>query len=128
MEQGSAARTAVFSAGDYSWNNRGFDNNASWEASFRALFPGRTELQNAYRFLAPYLSKNDPTALNTAIEAYKRDPKNDQLTALMTQIVDNCNVLTTMEHSKVTSDSLLYVDIRPWVLRLRAWQLPQRAS
>lgn len=120
MEQGSAARTAVFSAGDYSWNNRGFDNNASWEASFRALFPGRTELQNAYRFLAPYLSKNDPTALNTAIEAYKRDPKNDQLTALMTQIVDNCNVLTTMEHSKVTSDSLLYVDIRPWVLRLRA--------
>lgn len=25
-----------------------------------------------------------------------------------------------MEHSKVTSDSLLYVDIRPWVLRLRA--------
>lgn len=46
----------------------------------------------------------------------------------MTQIVDNCDVLTTMEHSKVTSDSLLYVDIRPWVLRLRAMAAATKGS
>ena len=120
MEQGSAARTAIFSAGDYSWNNRSFDNSASWEASFRALFPGRTALQKAYRFLAPYLSKNDPTSLNTAIETYKKNNDGTALSQLMQQIMDNCDVMTTMEHSDVVSDSLLYVDIRPWVLRLRA--------
>ncbi len=120
MEQGSAARTAIFSAGDYCWNNRGFNNNKSWEASFKALFPGRTELQTAYRFLAPYLSPNDPETLNTAIEAYKADHSNDALSALMEQIVGNCDILSTMEHSEVASDSLLYADIRPWVLRLRA--------
>ncbi len=120
MEQGSAARTALFSAGDYCWNNRGFNNNKSWEASFKALFPGRTELQEAYRFLAPYLSTNDPESLNSAIEAYKSNHNNDGLSTLMGQIVDNCDILSTMEHSSVVSDSLLYVDIRPWVLRLRA--------
>ncbi len=120
MEQGSAARTAIFSAGDYSWNNKAFDNQTSWEASFKALFPGRTQLQTAYKFLAPYLRTNDPEALNTAIENYKSNNSNDQLTALMTQIVDYCDILSTMENSTVESDRLLYTDIRPWVLHLRA--------
>jgi hyaluronoglucosaminidase len=120
MEQGSAARTALFSAGDYSWNNKSFNNSKSWEASFKALFPGRTALQTAYKFLAPYLSTNDPDDLNTAIENYKSNHDNDEITSLMEQIIDNCDVISTMEHSSEVSDSLLYVDIRPWVLHLRA--------
>lgn len=120
MEQGSAARTAVFSAGDYSWNNLAFNNNASWEASFKALFPRRPQLQKVYRFLAPYLSKNDPASLGTAIEAYKTGGDGTALSTLMQQIVDNCDVLATMEQSGEISDQLLYIDIRPWVLRLRA--------
>lgn len=71
MEQGEASKTAIFSAGDYSWNNRGFDNLNSWEASFKGLFPGNEAAQQAYRFLAPYLSKNDPASLNTLINNYK---------------------------------------------------------
>ena len=119
MEQGSASRTPVFSAGDYSWNNKAFNNTQSWEASFKALFPGEEKLQKAYRFLAPYLSKNDPASLNTLIEDYKTTKNGEALSALMEEIITHCNTMTEMEHSSNVSDSLLYVDIKPWILRLR---------
>lgn len=120
MEQGSASRTPVFSAGDYSWNNKGFDNLKSWEASFKSLFPGNEKLQKAYRFLAPYLSKNDPESLNKLISNYKSKKDGAELGALMDEIISNCEVMNATEHSSVVSDSLLYVDIKPWVLRLQA--------
>lgn len=120
MEQGSASRTPVFSAGDYSWNNKGFDNLKSWEASFKSLFPGNEKLQKAYRFLAPYLSKNDPESLNKIISNYKSTKDGAELGALMDEIISNCEVMNGTEHSSVVSDSLLYVDIKPWVLRLQA--------
>ena len=119
MEQGSASRTPVFSAGDYSWNNKAFNNTQSWEASFKALFPGEEKLQKAYRFLAPYLSKNDPASLNALITDYKTSKNGEALSALMDEIITHCNTMTEMEHSSVVSDSLLYVDIKPWILRLR---------
>lgn len=119
MEQGSASRTPVFSAGDYSWNNKAFNNTQSWEASFKALFPGEEKFQKAYRFLAPYLSKNDPASLNTLIENYKTSKNGEALSALMGEIITHCNTMTEMEHSTNVSDSLLYVDIKPWILRLR---------
>lgn len=38
----------------------------------------------------------------------------------MDEIISNCEVMNGTEHSSVVSDSLLYVDIKPWVLRLQA--------
>lgn len=120
MEQGEASKTAIFSAGDYSWNNRGFDNLNSWEASFKGILPGNEAAQQAYRFLAPYLSKNDPASLNTLINNYKSKGNATELNALMDNIVSNCDVMTGLENSTVDGERLLYADIKPWVLRLRA--------
>lgn len=122
MEQGEASKTAIFSAGDYSWNNRGFNNLNSWEASFKGILPGNEAAQKAYRFLAPYLSKNDPASLNTLINNYKQGTtgSSNALGELMQQIVDNCDVISQLENSTVAGERLLYADIKPWILRLRA--------
>ena len=118
MEQGEASKTAVFSAGDYSWNNKGFDNNESWEAAIKSLFPGNEEATKAYRFLAPYLSKNDPDALNTTISTYKQNGNSEDLKTLLSQIEENCDVLSKLESSANANESLFYKDIKPWVVRL----------
>ncbi len=119
MEQGEVSKTAVFSAGDFSWNNKAFNNNSSWEASFKALFPGNEAAQKAYRFLAPYLSKNDPESLNTLIANYKSSGTTTALKELMDNIVTNCDVMLALENSEVDGERLLYKDAKPWLLRLR---------
>ncbi len=118
MEQGEASKTAVFSAGDFGWNNKAFNNAQSWEASFKGLFPGNEAAQKAYRFLAPYLSKNDPDALNTLIKNYKTNGDATQLQALMKEIMSNCDVMASLENSTVDGERLLYKDVKPWVVRL----------
>mgnify|MGYP002167251545 FL=1 len=119
MEQGNASKTAIFSAGDYCWNNRGFDNMKSWEASFKGVLPGNESAQKAYRFLAPYLSKNDPESLNTLISDYKKSGDATALNALMDEIVNNCEVMLALETAGTESEQLLLTDIKPWVVRLR---------
>ena len=119
MEQGDASKTAIFSAGDYCWNNKGFDNMKSWEASFKGVLPGNESAQKAYRFLAPYLSKNDPESLNTLISDYKKSGDATALNALMDEIVNNCEVMLALETAGTESEQLLLTDIKPWVVRLR---------
>lgn len=119
MEQGDASKTAIFSAGDYCWNNKGFDNMKSWEASFKGVLPGNESAQKAYRFLAPYLSKNDPESLNTLISDYKKSGDATVLNALMDEIVNNCEVMLALETAGTESEQLLLTDIKPWVVRLR---------
>lgn len=118
MEQGNASKTAIFSAGDYCWNNKGFDNMKSWEASFKGVLPGNESAQKAYRFLAPYLSKNDPESLNTLISDYKKSGDATALNALMDEIVNNCEVMLALETAGTESEQLLLTDIKPWVVRL----------
>lgn len=118
MEQGEVSKTAVFSAGDYSWNNTGFDNMQSWEASIKSLFPGNNDATEAYRFLAPYLSKNDPETLNTILTAYKKNGNSEDLKNLLSQIEENCDKLGKLETSEKANESLFYKDIKPWVVRL----------
>ena len=119
MEQGEVSKTPVFSAGDFAWNNKAFNNTTSWEASFKAVFPGNETAQKAYRFLAPYLSKNDPESLNTLINSYKSNGNNTALNELMDNIVANCDVLAGLESSDVDGERLFYKDAKPWILRLR---------
>lgn len=119
MEQGCASKTAVFSVGDYCWNNKAFNNNQSWEASFKAILPNNQTAQEAYRFLAPYLSKNDPSSLNALINSYKTSKDATALNALMNQIIEKCDVMTMLGESTLDNERLLYTDIKPWVLHLR---------
>ncbi len=120
MEQGEASKTPLFSAGDFGWNNKAFNNLQSWEASFKGVLPGNEKAQKAYRFLAPYLSKNDPASLNTLITKFKSNGKTDDLISLMDEIIANCDVISSLENSETDGERLLYTDIKPWVLRLRS--------
>ena len=119
MEQGEASKTPLFSAGDFGWNNKAFNNTQSWEASFKGVLPGNEAAQKAYRFLAPYLSKNDPSSLNTLISKYKSNGQTADLVSLMNEIITNCDVISALESSETDGERLLYTDIKPWVLRLR---------
>ena len=56
MQQPAASKVALFSAGDYAWNRRAFDNERSWMASLRSVF-GK-HWHQAFR-LIPYISTYD---------------------------------------------------------------------
>lgn len=119
MEQPIVSKTALFSAGDFGWNNRGFDNLQSWEASFKSLFPGNPRAAESYRFLAPYLSKNEPESLNSAINTYKirKDPA--PLQELLGRIAEECSYMLGLESSSVDGERLLIQDLKPWLNRLK---------
>lgn len=124
MQEGEVAKTALFSVADYAWNNSGFNNDKSWQASFKSLIGDET-IREAYRFLTRYLRWNEPTAVKTLIASYKTTltkgaPNSASLQELMTQIVDNCTVVEGLKTSAVQSDRLLYDDLRPWLLKLKA--------
>lgn len=122
MQQGEIAKTSLFSVADFAWNNDGFDNLKSWEASFQALIADPT-LRKAYRAIVPYLRWNEPESVRTLINNYKstRSEANFQaLTGVLSQIIENCNIVDGLRESAVESDRLLHADLRPWINLLRA--------
>lgn len=123
MQQGEVSKTALFSVADYAWNNSGFKNIESWNASFKAVVSSE-EFAKAYQTLAYYLRYNDPEELKTVINAYKAslssgNPKPDALRAKMEEVLQACNVLVGLKDSEVESDRLLYNDLAPWLLKLQ---------
>jgi len=120
MQEGEVAKTPLFSVADMAWNIGAFDVNASWEASFKAVLPENEAAQAAYRYLAPYLRYNDPSALGTLISTYKSKKEPAALSSLMDEIINNCNVLAGLKDSEIAGESLLYTDLAPWLLKLRA--------
>lgn len=120
MQEGEVAKTALFSVADYAWNNAGFKNEQSWQASFAAVLPGNETAQAAYKFLAPYLRYNDPSALATLITQYKNGSNvAADITNTMNEIITNCDVLAQLKDSQTESERLLYTDLAPWLLKLR---------
>lgn len=120
MQEGEVAKTPLFSVADMAWNVSAFNNSSSWEASFAAVLPGNEAAQKAYRFLAPYLRYNDPSALNTLINNYKSNGESGELKSLLQEIVENCDELVKLKDSSNESEALLYNDLSPWLLKLRA--------
>ena len=120
MQEGEVAKTPLFSVADYAWNNSKFNNQTSWEQSFKAVLPGNAEAQAAYRYLAPYLRYNDPDALNQLISNYKSNGSSAELVSLMQEIGRNCEVLMAMKDSEKEGERLLYTDLAPWLLKLHA--------
>lgn len=125
MQQGEISKTPLFSVADYAWNNSGFDNKTSWEASFASLTEN-AEVQKAYRFLADYLRWNEPAPMGRLIKDYKYavnnhfKGKSEKLVSLLNEIVDNCETLEQLKNSSSESDVLLYRDLSPWLLKLKA--------
>lgn len=120
MQQGEVSKTPLFSVADYAWNHSGFNNKTSWEASFAAVLPGNEEAQKAYKFLVPYLRWNNADELITLINAYKQNNDGAALQTLMQNIMANADVLIKMKDATAENERLLYKDLAPWLLRLRA--------
>ena len=124
MQQGEVAKTPLFSVADYAWNTAGFDNIASWEASFKAILKDDAAAA-AYRHIAPYLRYNEPEQLNSLISSFKSlyaggIYKPENLLPVLTAISENCDVLIALKDSETESDRLLYTDLAPWLLKLKA--------
>lgn len=120
MQEGEVSKTALFSVADYAWNNAGFKNQTSWEASYAAVLPGNAAAQAAYKALAPYLRYNDPSALSQLITQYKNGAAvGSSIKATMNEIIANCDVMAKLKDSAVDGERLLYADLSPWLLKLR---------
>jgi len=125
MQQGEISKTPLFSVADYAWNNNAFDNKKSWEASF-ATITKDVAVQKAYRFITDYLRWNDTKTIGRLINNYRKEldngylPNSDKLLELLNEIKDNCETVETLGRSDCESDRLLYKDLSPWVLKLKA--------
>lgn len=116
MQEGMVSRTPLFSVADYAWNNAAFQNQQSWEASFRFTMDS-PEKREAYKTVAPYLRYNEPEEMQTAVSNYK----SRRTTAFMTlseKLVPAVKVMQNLQTSDVEADRLLYKDIAPWLNKL----------
>ena len=125
MQQGQVAKTSLFSIADYAWNNAGFDNQASWEASFQYIIKDEA-LRKAYHDITYYLRWNEPQTLQTLIDNYKTSLDNGAPNATILQktilkIKADCEKVITLKDSEVQSDRLLYADIAPWLHTLHTY-------
>ena len=116
MQQGEASKFALFSVADYTWNQRAFDNQQSWQASLPAVV-GR-ERAEAMRIVAPLLRYFDTDALGRLVDDYKQSvetgtPRPEPLLAKLKEAEKACRVLD----DKTGADGsylLFHEDIRPW--------------
>lgn len=121
MQQGEVSKIALFSLGDYAWNNAAFDCQRSWEASIPAV--AGKKYAAALRYLAPYLRYYDSDALSYAVNQYKKsfergNPEPESLIARMEKILESCKELDAMASSSNQSDRLLHDDMKPWLAKL----------
>ena len=127
MQQGELAKTSLFSIADYAWNNSGFNNNNSWEASFKSLIANE-EIREAYHDITYYLRWNEPESMKTLINNYKSSlekgtPNATKLMEAILKIKADCEKVIQLKDSEIQSDRLLYTDIAPWLHTLHTYSL-----
>ena len=127
MQQGQLAKTALFSIADYAWNNAGFKNQESWEASFKSLIQDE-EMRQAYHDITYYLRWNEPETMKTLINNYKTSlnngkPNSTNLLATIKKIKQDCQTVMKLKDSEIQSDRMLYTDINPWLQTLHTYAL-----
>ena len=121
MQQGEVSKIALFSMGDYAWNNAAFDNTKSWHASLAAVAgPQRAE---ALGRVLPYIRYYDEDSLAALVDEYKRSveagtPAPEPLAGELAQVLDACRVVDGFAESDSESDRLFHEDIRPWLAKL----------
>lgn len=126
MQEGEAAKIALFSIADYTWNSAAFNNSNSWEASFYGIFKGDSIKGKALRTIAPYLRTYDSnnSELSTAVNSYKSllSSGHTELSTFpskLQEIQKAVSVIEALESSDDESEVLFYNDIKPWLLKLR---------
>lgn len=121
MQQGEASKIALFSVGDYAWNNAAFDNIGSWKASLCAI--AGSSRAEAFERVLPYMRYYDEDALAALVEGYEKSveagtPNTEPLCRELTAVLSSCRVLDNLAESSSESDRLFYEDIRPWLAKL----------
>ena len=119
MQQGEVSKIPLFSVANYAWNSEAFDNISTWKTAFKATLPGNKTAQEAFLFLAPYLSYNDTPALEQLAEKYKKTGESKDLVELVKTIEKHCHTLIALKDSKIHHEQLLYNDLAPWLLKLQ---------
>ena len=120
MQQGETSKIALFSMGDYGWNNAAFDNRRSWEAALEAIAGERA---GALRRVLPYLRYYDDDALAEMVARYKQSvadgkPDAGELVGELTEVLNACRTVEGMAVSQSESDRLFFEDMRPWIAKL----------
>ena len=123
MQQGEVSKIALFSVGNYTWNNAAFDNMASWEAALPAVVG--QEHAASLRLLAPYLSYYDSSVFSALVSRFKTalgkgNPPTEEMLSEVQSILNACTDLHGLETSERESDRLFYNDVKPWLLKLEA--------
>ena len=118
MQEGEVSKIALFSVADYAWNNAGFDNSKSWNASFKMILSTQ-EKQEAYKTIIPYLRWNDATDMQRAITQFKSG-KPAALSQLLDRLEPALQIVLALNASPIESERLLYKDLAPWALKLKS--------
>ncbi len=113
MQQGEAAKIALFGVGDFSWNNAAFDNESDFKAAVKATV-GKAKAAN-FEYLTNYLRYYDSEPVASLVDAYKNTGDSAPLKAEMTKMLQACQSIEAMEESGNESDCLFVADIRPWL-------------
>ena len=127
MQQGAMARTPLFSIADYAWNNASFNNEKSWEASFKSIIAD-ADIRQAYHDITYYLRWNEPATLNAIINNYKSSlesgaPNSQKILQTIQKIKQDCQTVMRLKDSSTNVDRLLYTDIAPWLHTLHTYTL-----
>jgi hyaluronoglucosaminidase len=104
MQQGAASKIALFSIGDYAWNNAAFDEPKSFEAAVPAVV-GK-DYAAAFLTVMPYLRHYDFDSPWPTL-------------AQMQRLAAACKTLTGMVTSKDEGTRLFYQDIEPWLKKVQ---------
>lgn len=121
MQQGEISKIALFSVGDYAWNNAAFDNYRSWTASLSAIVDNSKTKD--LRKVLPYLRYYDGDAFSDLVNNYKISveagkPNPEPLCRELSDLLSSCRNLDNLAVSDSQSDRLFYEDIRPWLTKL----------
>jgi len=128
MQQGMLSRIGLFSTADYSWNTAAFNSVRSWEAAVRSVGSSALlgDITEDLFNIIPALRYYDNDEFEYLITRYKQSvergkPAPGALIAELKKVNASCNkVEKTLVLSSKQSDALLYSDLRPWLLKLKA--------
>ncbi|MBO4906461.1 MAG: beta-N-acetylglucosaminidase domain-containing protein [Bacteroidaceae bacterium] len=123
MQQGEASKISLFSVADYAWNTAAFNNHRSYDAALVAAVGN--DYADALRHLAPYLRYFDADALRYNVENYRQsvaegNPRPWALVGTLKAVIASCEKLEQMAQSPREDCRLMYADLRPWLLKLKA--------
>ena len=103
MQQGAASKIALFSIGDYAWNNAAFNEPKSFEAAVPAVV-GK-DYAEAYFTVRPYLRHYDYDSPWPTLEQ-------------MRKLAAACKKLKALANSDNEGARLFYNDIEPWLTKV----------